>query len=167
MKMLITADGFDAGTALMRDLALDLQRPVLKKALTTAAGPIVFRAKRNARSHDDSGLLADSIGVTVKVDRAGRGVANIRPYGKTVMVTQTGPDGVKRQRRTRATSYAHHVEFGTKHVSARPYMRPAMDGGKSEAVAGFKAEVQAAIDKRTRKAARDAKRKARNKSKSR
>lgn len=156
--MKATTQGFAEAAGLLNDLKLDVQRPILKRALKTASAPIVLRAKRGARAHLDSGLLSDAIGVRVTDDRAGRATANIRPYGKTVTVEQTGPDGKKRQKRTRATAYAHVVEFGSKHVSARPYMRPALDGGLPEAVAGFRAEVQAAVDRRTSKAARAVKR---------
>jgi HK97 gp10 family phage protein len=160
--MRVTAQGFSEAAALLNDLKLDVQRPILKRALKTAAAPIVLRAKQGAKAHPDSGLLSDSIGVKVSDDRAGRATANIRPYGKTVTVEKTGPDGKKRQTRTRATAYAHIVEFGSKHVSARPYMRPALDGGLAEAVGGFRAEVQAAIDRRTRKAELASKRAARS-----
>jgi HK97 gp10 family phage protein len=145
------AEGFAAAHATLRALELDLQRPILKRALKTAAAPIVLRAKRGAREHEDSGLLADSIHASVFGDRAGRATANIRPSGQRVVVMQTGPDGKKRQKNTRASAYAHIVEFGSKNVAARPFMRPALDGGLSEAEAGFAAEVGAALDKLIKK----------------
>lgn len=152
--MAITArtEGFEAAHAALRDLALDAQRPLLKRALRTAAAPIVLRAKRGARQTEDSGLLADSIYVVVTGDRAGRASANIRPSGRLVIVEQTGPDGKKRQKRTRSSAYAHLVEFGSVHVSARPFMRPALEGGLAEAEAGFAAEVDAAIKRRLKRA---------------
>ena len=141
----------------MSSLNLDLQRRILKKALTTAAGPVMFREKQNARRNRDSGLLADSIFVTVKVDRAGEATANIRPSGKRVVVMQTEPDGTKRQVRTRASAYAHVVEFGSKHVAARPFVRPAVDQSLPEVEAAFAAEVNAAVVKAAAKAARSKK----------
>jgi HK97 gp10 family phage protein len=144
-------EGFADAHAALRSLELDVQRPILKRALKTAAAPIVLRAKRSANDIEDSGLLADSIHTIVTGDRAGRATANIRPSGRRVIVEQTGPDGVKRQKRTRASAYAHIVEFGSLHVSARPFMRPALDGGLAEAEAGFAAEIDAAMQRRIKK----------------
>jgi HK97 gp10 family phage protein len=153
----IKTEGFAGALEAMSSLNLDLQRKILKKALATAAAPVVFREKQNARRNRDSGLLADSIFVTVKVDKAGEATANIRPSGKLVVVMQTEPDGTKRQVRTRASAYAHVVEFGSKHVSARPFARPALAESMSEIEAGFAAEVNAAVIKATAKANRAAK----------
>ena len=153
----IKTEGFAGALEAMSSLNLDLQRKILKKALTTAAGPVVFREKQNARRNRDSGLLADSIYVTVKVDKAGEATANIRPSGKLVVVMQTEPDGTKRQVRTRASAYAHVVEFGSKHVAARPFVRPAVDQSLPEVEAAFAAEVNAAVVKAAAKAARSKK----------
>jgi HK97 gp10 family phage protein len=153
----IKTEGFAGALEAMSSLNLDLQRKILKKALTTAAGPVMFREKQNARRNRDSGLLADSIFVTVKVDKAGEATANIRPSGKRVVVMQTEPDGTKRQVRTRASAYAHVVEFGSKHVAARPFVRPAVDQSLPEVEAAFAAEVNAAVVKAVAKAARSKK----------
>jgi HK97 gp10 family phage protein len=150
----IKTEGFAGALEAMSSLNLDLQRRILKKALTTAAGPVMFREKQNAGRNKDSGLLADSIFVTVKVDRAGEATANIRPSGKRVVVMQTEPDGTKRQVRTRASAYAHVVEFGSKHVRARPFVRPAVQQSLREVEAGFTAEVNAAVKKAVTKASR-------------
>jgi HK97 gp10 family phage protein len=150
----IKTEGFAGALEAMSSLNLDLQRRILKKALTTAAGPVMFREKQNAGRNKDSGLLADSIFVTVKVDRAGEATANIRPSGKRVVVMQTEPDGTKRQVRTRASAYAHVVEFGSKHVRARPFVRPAVQQSLREVEAGFTAEVNAAVKKAVAKANR-------------
>ena len=151
MSLTARTEGFADAHAALRSLELDVQRPILKRALKTAAAPIVLRAKRSANDIEDSGLLADSIHTIVTGDRAGRATANIRPSGRRVIVEQTGPDGVKRQKRTRASAYAHIVEFGSLHVSARPFMRPALDGGLAEAEAGFAAEIDAAMQRRIKK----------------
>ncbi len=150
----IKTEGFAGALEAMSSLNLDLQRKILRKALATAAGPVVFREKQNARRNRDSGLLADSIFVTVKVDKAGEATANIRPSGKLVVVMQTEPDGTKRQVRTRASAYAHVVEFGSKHVAARPFVRPAVDQSLPEVEAAFAAEVNAAVVKAAAKAGR-------------
>ena len=157
--MKVTTTGFKEALLMMKDMKLAVQRPILKRALATAAAPIVFRAKRNANQFKDSSLLADSIGVAVKVDRAGHALADIRPYGGKVVVEQTEPDGKKNQRTTRASAYAHIIEFGSKHVHAHPFMRPALDGGLAEAKAGFVAEVRSGLERIEKKAARAKKKK--------
>ena len=153
----IKTEGFAGALEAMSSLNLDLQRKILRKALATAAGPVVFREKQNARRNRDSGLLADSESCADVLLAAGEATANIRPSGKLVVVMQTEPDGTKRQVRTRASAYAHVVEFGSKHVAARPFVRPAVDQSLPEVEAAFAAEVNAAVVKAAAKAARSKK----------
>lgn len=150
----VKTEGFSGALEAMSSLDLDLQRKILKKALASAAAPIVFREKQNARRNRNSGLLADSIHVSVRVDKAGSATANIRPSGKRVVVMRTEPNGKKHQVTTRASAYAHVVEFGSKYVAARPFVRPAVAAGLSESEAGFAAEVNAAVVKAVEKSAR-------------
>jgi len=148
---------------MLKGMKLELQRPVLRRALKSAAAPIVYRAKRNAArgSTKDSGLLSDSIGSKVKISRTGRVIVDIKPYGKPVVVRRRRPDGTTYQVRAKASKYAHHVEFGNVHMAAEPFMRPAADAGKAEAIKGFAAEVEVTIRRIEKKKQRAARRAAR------
>lgn len=53
-----------------------------------------------------------------------------------------------------AARYGRLVEFGTVKMSARPYLRPAFDGGKEAAVGIIKDELNDGIDRAARKAAK-------------
>jgi HK97 gp10 family phage protein len=144
----------------MDQIPKELQRRVLRRAMKSAAAPVVLRAKQNAgrSSTKDSGLLRDSIAFSITQKRSGKVIANIRPLGKTVVVQRTGKDGKKRQVKARAAWYAHHLEFGNKHMPPEPIFRPALEASLGEALAGYTAEIKSELGKLTRAAARKAKR---------
>jgi HK97 gp10 family phage protein len=143
----IKTTGFASTLASLSGLDLDLQRKVIGAGLRKAGRAVVKKAKDNTRGDADSGLLGKSISVSVRVDRTGRGVAHIRPSGKRVKVMQTGPDGKRRLKTTRATAYAHIREYGSKYVSPKPYMRPAIETTTPQIEAAFSEGVATALAK--------------------
>jgi len=50
--------------------------------------------------------------------------------------------------------YGGLVELGTSKVPARPFLRPALEEGSTEAVAAFRERIEAWLDQWTKKAAR-------------
>ncbi len=44
------------------------------------------------------------------------------------------------------TDYAEHLEFGTIHAQAYPYMRPALDEHEQEIIAAVEAQVEAFVN---------------------
>lgn len=155
--MRVRVTGLAEARAQLADLGEAVEMRVLRRATTAAGGVIKNKIVAGAKRVEDSGLLADSIRMHVKVDRKLAKVqVHIRPAGKPVMVAQTGPDGVKREKRTRASAYAHLVEFGSKHVPARPFVRPAVESTEAERNAAFTREVEKGIDKELKKRARKA-----------
>jgi len=154
MRAIIT--GFDEAEGLFNEIPKELKRRVLRRAMKSASAPIVLRAKQNAgrSSNKDSGLLQDSIGVSIKTKRSGVAQANIRPMGRAVVVIRRKKNGQTYQVRTRAANYLHHLEFGNKNMPPEPIMRPALESGASESLLGFKSEVENEIDKITARAAR-------------
>lgn len=136
----------------LRELSDAVQGRIIRRALNAAADPVKARAIEGARRVEDSGLLGDSIRLHMEtVKKEGRFRAHIRPAGRLVVVEQTGPDGVKRQKRTRASRYAHAVEFGTKHVTPRPFMRPAVESTKAQTEAAFAASIADGVAKQIKK----------------
>ncbi|HEL8103645.1 TPA: hypothetical protein U0A68_004974, partial [Escherichia coli] len=52
------------------------------------------------------------------------------------------------------TWYWRFLEFGTEHVAARPFMRPAMNGADAEVVSTFARELEKAVDRAIRRMSR-------------
>lgn len=153
--MKIRVEGLSSSRGQLANLGEGVELRILRRATKAAAEVIKQREIQGARRVEDSGLLADSIRLHMEGDKKQAKVrAHIRPSGKPVMVAQTGPDGVKRERRTRASAYAHLVEFGSKDVRARPFVRPAVEGTKGERDAAFMGEVEKGIARELRRRTR-------------
>jgi HK97 gp10 family phage protein len=171
MRITATTQGFDAARELIARIPIEMNRRVMRKAMTRAAVPVVYHAKRNAAASPsfETGLLRDSIGARVTAKKRKPGqligdvVANIRPLARAVIVERTNPDGTKYQRKSKASQYAHHLEFGNRHQAATPIFAPAMDSSRDEAFSRMVDTVGEELDRITetqaRKAAREAKKK--------
>ena len=118
-----------------KELSDKMQRRVLRGALRAAARPVLKDAK--ARVPVRTGALKKAIGVAVTV--------------KTVESTAT--IGVRRKRPGQPARRAHLVEFGTKHTSARPFLRPALDSKKEAVVRTLAEALKKQIDTETAKVA--------------
>jgi HK97 gp10 family phage protein len=131
-------------------------RKVMRAAVRSAGSPILKAAKGLAKRIGDSGVLARSLKSKVKA-YGGTIVAIIGPDHFAV---GTGSDG----RRQVPTKIAHLVEFGTRphvqpdrggviHPGSRqqPFMRPAWDTKKNEALAVIQRRVAEGIEKEAAK----------------
>ena len=103
--------------ASLRSFEPKLAKKVLRNAMREAARPILEEAKRLVPV--DTGELRDSL-----VIRAAKRVRK----GSVGVVVQTERGFFKGD-----TYYGAFVEFGTKNMAARPYLRPAFDSRKEEA----------------------------------
>jgi HK97 gp10 family phage protein len=111
-------------------------KSVLRKIAKGALEPMANRAA--ALAPEDLGILAFSIVVGERRTKRARRVAG-KPQG---IVMAMGPaSGLG------ALYYATHVEFGTIDTPAKPYMRPAWDGGKQGALDHVKGQLGTAIQK--------------------
>ena len=153
--MRVRVTGLAEARAQLADLGDLVENRVLRRALLGSA--LVVKQKISANAKRDSGNLAKSIRVKIQRNmKAAKVTAHIRPSGKINIIESTGPDGKKRSRAVRASNYAHLVEFGSKHVPARPFVRPAVESTESERNAAFMREVEKGIDKELKKRARKA-----------
>lgn len=106
-----------------------LQERVLKAAVRAAAKPLVEEARRLVPKR--TGNLARSIGVT-KLRTKGWEVAYaVSPRRGGVY------DGW----------YGHFVEFGTKKMTPRPYLRPAFERAGEDTIKAFKRYLIKRVDK--------------------
>lgn len=94
-----------------------MERKILRKAIGKGLIPIRKLAKQNVPV--DEGLLKKSI--KSKVTKMVSGKVYVDPK----IVNEKGDKPAK---------YAHLIEFGTKHSKAEPFMRPAVDAGRNEAL---------------------------------
>ena len=84
-----------------------------------------------------SGQLKKSMGVTVKKVRGFRS-ARVGPrngFEKTIVVTN--PDGTQSTKKVNPSKYSHIVELGSSRSAAKPFIRPAVEDSKNEALAGM------------------------------
>lgn len=111
-------------------LKTSIQRKALKKAIAKGLVPIRNIARQNAPV--DEGLLKKSI--KAKVTRMISGKVYVDPK----IVNEKGDKPAK---------YAHLVEMGTKNMNARPFMRPAVDIGKGQAMAIIQSTLKEELKK--------------------
>ena len=123
------------------------QRRIVRPAVSKALTPIMKDAKR--RCPADTKQLRKSIGKTVKVIGGAEKVVwgAVGPRRGFKIPNPRWPGHF-----LNPTSYAHFVEFGTRHAAARPFLRPAMDGNRSAALAIIAAAVKAGLAREAAKA---------------
>lgn len=104
----------------LEKLERDVSREEIEAALLLAAQPVVDAARANAPVR--SGNLRDSIRSEV-VDDEGKPEVRV---GTNLF-------------------YGRYQEFGTKRLAARPFLRPALDEKRAEAIEIFRRELGAKI----------------------
>lgn len=148
-------------------------RRALARAVAKALAPVLADAKN--RAPRDTGLLAHSLGITVKSPKDGDGVVvgglKVARYKGKMGPARAADFSVKSRKKVRrlkrenwrqdAAWRFHFVETGTSKKPARPFVRPAFDSRTGEMLNLIKAELAAEIAKVVRKRARAAARGAR------
>lgn len=107
---------FEGGAELAKalsELSTRISKQMLREALTEAAEPIAERASRLAPRRPGAPDIADHIAVMTSRSETGAAVA-------------VGP--------TTEFFYGLFLEFGTVHMKAFPFLRPAFDEGASKAL---------------------------------
>lgn len=141
-------------------------RNVLLRALKKAAQPIADHARRVVPV--DSGMLRDSIKVSSRV----RNRTGLAEYSETLRgggTTAEARTALRAARRAGGAGesraevsvgptapHAHLVEFGTVKMVAEPFMRPAWEDEQDGALINIKSELSAEIDRAVARAARKA-----------
>ena len=97
-------------------LAGGAQKKAVRKGLREAGRPILTEAKRLVPR--DSGDLARRLALRALPRSRKR-------FGVQILV--------RGDNQTRQTGKAHHVELGTQHRPATPYLRPALDNNRTRA----------------------------------
>lgn len=116
-----------------KKLASSEQRKVARRALRKAARPIQAAAKSLAPK--DLGNMAR----TIKI----RAVRRSRKHVGVIVRTGTRDDlGISDDNKW---YYPAHVELGTQHLPARPFMRPALDHNRDRSIAILRREIAAGI----------------------
>lgn len=122
-----------------------------RTALREGAKPIAAAAKSNAGRSKETGLLQESIGVTVKKVR---GRLSARVGARTGFGREVSRGGYGPRARTvysDPSKYAHLVEYGTSKTAARPFMRPAIDSSAGEVVNNMAKGYAKGLDRAVRK----------------
>ena len=130
MRMDIKITGIKQIEKKLSGMETKIARKVVRQALKKAAKPILAAAKRNAPVK--TGALKKSLRVRVMKKKKHR-------YGVMVATSAKWFTG--------ETFYAAFVEYGTKHLPARPFLRPAMDSQKTAAEKILKQEILSGIEK--------------------
>lgn len=168
MNMIVQVSGLAALDRALAELPKATARNVLKRTLEKAAVPIVDEAKRLVPVN--TGRLRDSIAASPKIKnkvgsaefasamRAGLGkdaaVSALRSARRAAKGQGSfaeifvGPSGRK------VIPYAHIMEFGSVKDAPQPYMRPAWDATKRQALDIIKAELGNEIIKTARRLGR-------------
>jgi HK97 gp10 family phage protein len=121
----------------MREATSKIEKRVASAAVRAASRPVVNAAR--AAVPRDTGQLRKSIGVKVKRYK-GAVWAGIGPRSGFKI---TASDGRPRN----PTQYAHLIERGTRKQRARPFLRPAIDGTRTEQLQAFANKASETFDK--------------------
>jgi len=143
----IRVDGLRALGEAMRKLDKSVSLRAARAA--TAAGATIIKkaAKKNVKaspSVDKGDLLASIISKRLgktEAEFTSEHIVTVRGRGKTT----TKKDGTSST--TLGAPHAHLVEFGTVNMPAEPYLRPAFEAEKGNAVTAMAAKLKTAIDK--------------------
>ena len=133
----VSMHGLKELNSALKQLPDKLQEKALKNAMAAGARVIRNEARERVPVGQGPRHLRDMIVVSKSLKRRGRRL-NLRGY---VVV------GIKEEGRF----YAHLVEFGSIHAAPHPFMRPAFDTKKEEALRIIGPKLGKEIEKQARK----------------
>jgi HK97 gp10 family phage protein len=141
----IRLEGAQSLNALLDGLPKKIANKILREALKK--GGKIIQADAKARAPVDTGLLRRSITVRKgKRKRKGSQSVVIFPDVKKFEgKVNLGAGSNNRVTQSRGDFYAPYVEFGTSTRTAQPFMRPAFESKKAQALAIVRKEVTAAV----------------------
>jgi len=122
----------------LKDFRGSVQRRINGSALNFAATPML-NAARSKASKETGALKRSLIKVSRKYHQAG--------VVMTLVGIDTAAEAIKDGKLRRPVKYAHLVEYGTAHHSARPFIRPAFASTKHIAKNRFFSKLKTAVKK--------------------
>ena len=139
--------GMESLLAKLEVIPKDLKKKAGRAALRKAANVIVKKAKAGARRIDDP-ATGRSIADNIALRWNGKLFKRTGDLGFRIGVVygaklKDHPDKAKNA----PTPHWRLIEFGTEHMAAQPFMRPAVESSINDVVATFGIEYEKAIDK--------------------
>jgi HK97 gp10 family phage protein len=161
MKVTTKIEGLRELNDAIEELSKATGRNVVRRTLTKALYPMEQRAETNAPV-GETRHLRESIEISAKISKR-QGSLHRAEYGSKAIRTS---EGFRMEPQTTVWMFmgpsgsAKSIvqEFGSIHVSPQPYMRPAWEGGKEQALKNIRDdlwdEVKRAAERVARKTAR-------------
>ncbi len=118
----------------LREIGPDIERNALRSGVSAAA--VLIRNQAKATNPDDTGRTDRALYAKFIREKSG-------PNQATYYVGVRS--GSKERRKDRDAWYWRLVEFGTVKMPARPFMRPAFESKKMQAVEAIKERIQKRI----------------------
>lgn len=127
--------------AALTDRLRDIEAKIAKKALRTAArkGMAIVRDQVKANAPEDTSDEADNI-------KTKAFIALQTSYRRGVLSVRVGVRGGAKQNPD-TPYYWRMVEFGTKHISAKPFMTPALENNAEAVIDRIADELRRELDK--------------------
>ncbi|MBF0185464.1 MAG: HK97 gp10 family phage protein [Magnetococcales bacterium] len=143
----VQVQGLKEASDALKQLPAKIQQNVLRSAVYAGAAVIRNEAKQQA-----------SAVTTTRTGTLKRAIAIIRNKKRSTGPMQAVKVIVRRGKKLRKVGktgknlsadawYAHFIEFGTKKMRARPFMRPAFEAKKEESVAAIRDGLKKGIEK--------------------
>jgi HK97 gp10 family phage protein len=140
--------GFKELAAALRELGPRVAKNSLRRAVS--AGSTVIKDDARARAPKDTGEMAKDI--LVKRERDTKGEMSAK-YSVFVLTGKKSRLKGKGRNVSRDSFYWRFVEFGTSKMAAQPFMRPAFESRKEEAVKVIGEKLDEGIQKAARELA--------------
>lgn len=140
--------GFKELADALRELGPRVARNALRRAVAAAATEI--RNEARSRAPKDTGEMAKDI--MVKRERDTKGGMSAK-YSVFVLTGKKSRMKGKRRDVSRDSFYWRFVEFGTSKMAAKPFLRPAFESRKEEAVKVIGEKLDEGIQKAARELA--------------
>jgi len=130
-------DDFKRIAKLLRSLPEKLQRSVV--ASSVRAGAAVVRTEVRAKVSKDT--LALQKAISIKKRRSKKTYVKYSVFIRTVEL----PNGSKTKN---TKQYGYYLEYGTKYISKKPFLRPALDSVGQKPVAAARAKFKKELPKK-------------------
>ncbi len=152
---LMQLDGFKELAAAMRELSPRIAKNALRAAVASGAGVVRDDAKARAPestageksvSAPPPGTLKRAIAIKRDKDSQGNLAAKYSVFVRQARNGSVGQKGVKAYGRMDAY-YAKFVEFGTSKMAAKPFLRPAFEARKEDAITAIGLKLDEYIQK--------------------